>query len=200
MEAIRVSEWQFCNSTLTPWTIDTFIINFKKTFFIISGLEFRYRNMRPEIGTQVPKSRRQSRYTDLTKIYSRSIRFHLLYKPLQSYKRCIWFILVASVQWLVLTFNFCQRTKTHKSLIKSGFSPRPEITVAIGYSRWCSYASWQWNLIKFTQRKLMPYHRVMVCSRKIDRTINVHETGFVVRSYVSWIDLQSFKVNSSLVP
>ena len=35
--------------------------------------------------------------------------------------------------------------------------------------------------------------------RKIDRTINVHETGSVVRSYVSWIDLQSFKVNS-LVP
>ena len=42
----------------------------------------------------------------------------------------------------------------------------------------------------------MPYHRVMVRSRKIDRTINVHETGSVVRSNVSWIDLQSFKVNS----
>ena len=45
----------------------------------------------------------------------------------------------------------------------------------------------------------MPYHRVMVGSRKIDRTINVHETGYVMRSNVSWIDLQNFKVNS-LVP
>ena len=35
--------------------------------------------------------------------------------------------------------------------------------------------------------------------QKIDRTINVHETDSVVRSNVSWIDLQSFKVNS-LVP
>ena len=42
----------------------------------------------------------------------------------------------------------------------------------------------------------MPYHRVMVGSRKIDRTINVHEIGSVMRSNVSWIDLQSFKVNS----
>ena len=35
--------------------------------------------------------------------------------------------------------------------------------------------------------------------QKIDRTINVHETGSVVRSNVSWIDLQSFKVKK-LVP
>ena len=35
--------------------------------------------------------------------------------------------------------------------------------------------------------------------QKIDRTINVNDTGSVVRSNVSWIDLQSFKVNS-LVP
>ena len=51
----------------------------------------------------------------------------------------------------------------------------------------------------YAQRKLMPYHRVMEGSRKIDRTINVQETGSVMRSNVSWIDLQSFKVNS-LVP
>ena len=35
--------------------------------------------------------------------------------------------------------------------------------------------------------------------QKIDRKINVHETGSVMKSNVSWIDLQSFKVNS-LVP
>ena len=33
-------------------------------------------------------------------------------------------------------------------------------------------------------------------AQKIDRTINFHETGSVVKSNVSWIDLQSFKVNS----
>ena len=32
--------------------------------------------------------------------------------------------------------------------------------------------------------------------QKIDRTINVHETGSVVKSNVRWIDLQSFKVSS----
>ena len=31
--------------------------------------------------------------------------------------------------------------------------------------------------------------------RKKERTINVNETGSVVRSNVSWIDLQSFKLN-----
>ena len=45
----------------------------------------------------------------------------------------------------------------------------------------------------------MPNHRELVYYRKIDRTINVHEPGSVVRSNVSWIDLQNFKVNS-LVP
>ena len=35
--------------------------------------------------------------------------------------------------------------------------------------------------------------------QKIDRTINFHETGSVMKSNVSWIDLQSFIVNS-LVP
>ena len=39
----------------------------------------------------------------------------------------------------------------------------------------------------------MPYHRVMVGSRKIDRTINVHETGSVMRSNVSWIDHTEFQ-------
>ena len=40
------------------------------------------------------------------------------------------------------------------------------------------------------------YHRVMVGSSKIERTINVHDTGSVMRNNVSWIDLQSFKVNT----
>ena len=39
-------------------------------------------------------------------------------------------------------------------------------------------------------------HEVIVGSGTIDRTINVHETGSVMRSNVSWIDLQSIKVNS----
>ena len=33
----------------------------------------------------------------------------------------------------------------------------------------------------------MPYNRVMIGSRKIDRTINVHESGSVMKSNVSWI-------------
>ena len=44
----------------------------------------------------------------------------------------------------------------------------------------------------------MPYHRVMVSSRKEDRTINVLETGSVMKSNVSWIYGRWLKYNKWL--